>query len=919
MAFVVTLAATPSPRRLNLERLQNLTWLQVREARSGTRVEPNHLYVAQQGEFVTVGENELSVGLHGSGSLPLDHLFRSLAHHHGERAGAILLSGVRGDGTIGAAEMKAAGAVVIVEVPSNASDASLPEQQLLSKGADLVLPLPRIANALANYFQAPNDRPDRDSSAPFARETLAPILSALNEATGHDFTRYKRSTVSRRIQRRMRVHGFKEPSQYVELLLARPTEAELLLNEMLIGVTSFFRDPDTFDVMEKALDAYLQRLPDHQDLRVWVPACSTGEEAYSMAILMHECVQRANKNQGLKIFATDIDAKAIDFARAGRYPLGISAYVSPERLERFFVHEDDTYRINKETRERIIFAPHNVTSDPPFTHIDVVSCRNLLIYLEPELQQQVLTLFEYALEPDGLLLLGGSESVGTLQSAFDLVDKRAKLFVHRAAHPRRSFVLPIDPLWGERTLRKETRFISRAGSRGNSASAAEQLLMSEFVPPSAIIAPNGELAYTHGRTGRFLEPPVGEPSTNLFDMAREGLRLELPAAVRIAHHSQQLVVRRGLNVRTNGGFESVTLTVKPLVQPETLRGLLLVTFELEPDAAQPPPENPEQTSNLEAELHYVRTTLQGMIEDLESSNEELKSMNEELQSTNEEVQSSNEELSTSREELQSLNEELQTLNEELAQRNSMLSQSNDDMHNLLSSVQVATVFVDSQLNVKRFTAPAKKVFRLRDSDIGRPVSDLVVNLDYETLAEDAQEVLRTLVFAEREVQTKGGEWRLMRLLPYRTANNVIDGLIITVTDIQQLKESQRLMEESRRLFADVMAALPVPLVLLDERFAILATSVEFARRFGTTEANLDGKQLSDLGSAWRHPAVAERLELLGRGEPCPPFRLRGSLGTPVPADVVVHPRRLRDEHASARYVLLVQDAARAEPALIDAG
>ncbi|HTV20007.1 MAG TPA: CheR family methyltransferase [Polyangiaceae bacterium] len=909
MAFVVVQATSSSPRRLNIERLQQIASLPVDEVHSDTPIEPDRVYVAPSHQFVSFREGMLRVDATDSGGLPLDHLFRSLAQNYADRSAAILLSGIRSDGSVGAAEMKAAGALVVLQVPANAAEASLPEQQLLSKGADIVLPLPRLLSAVVDYFQPPRDRPEAAWSAAFAPEALAPILSVLTESTGHDFVRYKRSTVSRRVQRRMRVHGIKDAGDYVELLKARPAEAELLFNELLIGVTSFFRDPETYRVLEHALDEYLQRLPAQQDLRVWVPACSTGEEAYSMAIVLHECTVRANKNQGVKLFATDVDAKAIDFARAGRYPLGISAYVSPERLERFFVQEDDTYRINKETRERIIFAPHNVTRDPPFTHIDLVSCRNLLIYLEPELQQQVLTLFEYALEPGGLLLLGGSESVGGLQSAFDLIEKKAKLFKHRNTHPRRSFALPIDPLWGERSARREDRLVTRASMRQNSVSAAEQLLMSEFVPPSAIIAASGELAYIYGRTGRFLEPPVGEPSTNIFDMAREGLRLELPAAVRAAHHSQETVVRRSLNVRTNGSVEPVTVTVKPLDQPETMRGLLLVTFEIEDHAVdRPPTTDSEQTSNLEAELHYVRTTLQGMIEDLESSNEELKSMNEELQSTNEEVQSSNEELSTSREELQSLNEELQTLNEELAQRNSMLSQSNDDMHNLLSSVHVATVFVDPQLNVKRFTAPAKKVFRLRDSDIGRPVSDLVVNLDYQTLVEDAQEVLRSLVFAEREVQTTEGEWRLMRILPYRTANNVIDGLIITVTDIQRLKEAQRQREDGRRLFEDLLASLPLPLVLLDEAFRIVAVSVEFARRFGTTEPSLNGKTLTDLGTGWRHPTITERLDALARGEPCPQFRVQGNLGSPYPVDIVVHPRHLRSGHAAARYLFLLNDA-----------
>ena len=907
MTFLLVLAPAPVLRELDVNHLRSVCPCHVQLAEHGAPLEPDHLYVVQRGQLVTCSEWDLQVSSASATDLPLDNLLRSLARNHAERSGAILLSGVRSDGSVGAAEMKKAGGFVLLQVPGNAAEANQPERQLLAKSADLVLPLQRIAGALAHYFRLAKNETDKDWMVPVDQGLLTPILRVLSESTGHDFTRYKRSTVSRRIQRRMRVHGINDAESYVELLRTRPAEAELLFNEMLIGVTSFFRDPETYVLLERVLDEHLTRLPVQQDLRVWVPACSTGEEAYSMAILLHECVLRAGRGQTVKLFATDVDAKAIDIARAGRYPLGISAYVNAERLARYFVQEDDTYRINKETRERIIFAPHNVTRDPPFTHIDLVSCRNLLIYLEPELQQQVLALFEYSLEPGGLLLLGGSETIGAMHGSFELIDKTAKLFRHRATHPRRSFALPIDPLWGEHSTRREAR-ITRATGRTSAVSAAEQVLMAEYVPPSAIISASGELAYIHGRTGKFLELPVGEPSTNIFDMAREGLRLELPAAVRACNHSQQPLVRRGLNVRTNGSIEPVTVTVKPLDQPESLRGLLLVTFSVDdPLVERGPAAASEQTSDLEAELNYVRSTLQEMIEDLESSNEELKSMNEELQSTNEEVQSSNEELSTSREELQSLNEELQTLNEELAQRNTMLSQSNDDMHNLLSSVHVATVFVDGELNVKRFTAPAKRVFRLRDSDIGRPVSDLVMNLDYKSLVEDAHEVLRTLVFAEREVQTTDGEWRQMRILPYRTANNVIDGLIITVTDIQRLKEAEHLAQESRELFEDLHANLPMPLVLMDQDFKVIYTSTEFARRFGTTESHLIGKALTELAPGWRHEAVQERLAALSRGEQCPPFRIQGNLGSSFVMDVVIHPRRLRNVHRAARYLFLVQE------------
>lgn len=916
IAFIIVSSGDGPGVPLELARLQALTSLTVVTASAGLTLEADHIYVAPGGAVLTCRDRELSSTPREPHSLPVDELFRSLAEVDAERTAVILLAGLRADGSVGAAQLKAAGGFVIVQAPLNALEASSPEYQLLTMAADLVLPLPRLIGALLHYFRPSREAGDRTSiTSIFDAEALAPILGVVSATTGHDFSRYKRSTVSRRVQRRMRVHGLDKPSEYAQLLEARPAEAELLFNEMLIGVTRFFRDPETYAALGAALDDYLRRLPENRDVRVWVPACSTGEEAYSVAIVIHESMQRTKRNHSVKMFASDVDSKAIEFARCGRYPRGIAADVSPERLERFFVQEDDTYRINKETRERIVFAPHNVTRDPPFTHINLLSCRNLLIYLEPELQQQVLNVFEYALESGGLLLLGSSESLGAVHSSFELLDKRAKLFAHRALHPRRTLSLPIDPLRADRFGRREDRMVR--GVRHSASVLAEQLLMSEFVPPAAIVAPSGDIVFIHGRTGKFLEPAVGEPSTNLFEMAREGLRLELPAAVRSAHHSRQPVVRRGLDVRTNGRFESVTLAVKPLNDPEPLRGLLLVTFQIEePSAERGQPTPSEHTSNLEAELHYVRSTLQGMIEDLESSNEELKSMNEELQSTNEEVQSSNEELSTSREELQSLNEELQTLNDELAQRNALLSQSNDDMHNLLSSVQVATVFVDAQLNVKRFTAPARNVFRLRESDIGRPVSDLVLNLDYETLVEDAQEVLRTLVFAEREVQTASGEWRQMRILPYRTANNVIDGLIITVTDIHHLKGVERDRDRQRALLEELLASMPLPLLLLDDSFRIVAASVDFGRRFGITEPKLVGKALASLAPGWRHPALAERLAALSRGEPCPILRLAGTLGTGYPVDVLVHPRRLERPEVGVRYLLLFQEVTPSLPQAI---
>jgi len=915
MAFIVVLDAEAA-ERVNTARLRPPSPFRVVMIDQRAPLEPDCIFVAQPGQLISCEEGELRATKSETG-LPIDHLLRSLAANQAGNAAAVLLSGVRGDGAVGAVEMRAAGALVLLQAPSSAGEASVPEIQLLAATADRVLPVAGIQGALVDYFRSAAVAETGPLALALEREPepepLGLILDALAQTVGHDFSRYKRSMIGRRVLRRMTIHGLRDPRQYLVLLESSTAEAELLFNEMLIGVTSFFRDPAAYAALRAALELYLQRPQSRRDLRVWVAGCSTGEEAYSIAIVIQECLERAGINPALKILATDLDPKAIEFARSGRYPIGISAYVSPERLARYFVMEDGGYRINKETRDRIVFAPHNIGRDPPFTNIDILSCRNLLIYLEPDLQEQVLSLFDYALVPGGLLLLGGFESVGGLNTAFEPIDKEARLFAHCATHTRKTWSLPIDPLWTERPLRREDRLVNRAAQKHSAATIAEELLIEEFVPPSAIVSPMGEIVYVHGRTGRFLEPAIGAPSVNIFDMAREGLRLELPAAVRAAQQGES-VVRRGLNVRTNGHYESVTLRVKPLTEPESVRGLLLVSFELDDARSGPRLGNGDATSQLEAELQHAQSALQGSIEDLESSNEELKSMNEELQSTNEEVQSANEELSTSREELQSLNEELQTLNDELAQRNRLLSQSNDDMHNLLSSLQVTTVFVDAQLNVKRFTLPARKLFKLRDSDIGRPVSDLAINLDYPNLVDDAEEVLRTLVFTEREAQTSDGEWRMVRITPYRTANNVIDGLTITVTDIQRIKELERERETLQDLFDGVVGDTPKPFVVLDAELRITTASLEFARRFCATGAHLVGEPLGALGVGWRQPPIAERLGALARGEACPPFRLQGSFGASLPVDVIVHPRRLQETNRATRYLLLFEDVAAPPPA-----
>jgi two-component system CheB/CheR fusion protein len=488
--------------------------------------------------------------------------------------------------------------------------------------------------------------------------------------------------------------------------------------------------------------------------------------------------------------------------------------------------------------------------------MDVLSCRNMLIYLEPDLQQRVLALLHYALLPEGLLFLGSSESLGPLEDAFTQVDKKAKIFAARETRRNRRLPsLKLEIPSGNLVIPRDAAVENPAPGRRGLASLAERALLSHRVPPSVLITAAGSIAYIHGRTGRFLEPVAGEPNANLFEMAREGLRLELPAAVREAIRSEETIARRGLQVKSEGGFDVVDVHVSPLSEPETLAGLLLVTFERKTPttvaASDEPSDVPipsDRIRELETELQHVRENLQGTIEELETSNEELKSTNEELQSTNEELQSANEELETSREEMQSMNEELQTLNSELQDRNDELSQSNDDMQNLLNSTDVATVFLDGKLRIKRFTEPAKKVFHLRDTDLGRPLADMAANLRYADLMEDAQQVLRTLVFTEKQVATSDGDWRLMRILPYRTGENVIDGLIVTFLDIDPMKKMEQRSEATRAFTQGILAVIEEGVVILDEAFRVESANAAFCRMFGISERLIVGESLQDVGA-----------------------------------------------------------------------
>jgi two-component system CheB/CheR fusion protein len=674
--------------------------------------------------------------------------------------------------------------------------------------------------------------------------------------------------MSRRIERRMNVHRIEEPQTYVRYLRDHPHELDLLQRELLISVTSFFRDPEAFEALRtEALPALLAERSDDDTIRAWVPGCATGEEAYTVAIVLHEALRAEDRACELQVFGTDLDEQAIERARSGLYPHGIAADVAPGHLERYFTPEDDGYRIQRKIRDAIVFAQQNVISDPPFTRLDLIVCRNLLIYLVGEAQQRVLPSFHYALKPGGLLMLGSSESLGESSRLFESLDRQHRILRRRETPTPEPLQLP-----GMSTARRggghvSSRVDEQPEYRGRSkplTRTIERFLLERLAGCTVVVDDQGTVVYLCGPCGQFLQPEQGEPRNRLLDMAREGLGPHLAAAVRKAKGEGRQVVQRGVRVETNGEPITVEAAVEPVQAPESLRGLVLVSLRSTGSSTeQPTDEAPEaslpegEREQLERELRYTRESLQTTVEELETSNEELKSANEELQSTNEELQSSNEELETSKEELQSLNEELNTVNAELQSKVDALARSNDDMSNLLNSMQVATVFLDGDLRVKRYTRKAQEVIRLIDSDLGRPLSDLTSSLEYDALIDDCRKVLDTLTPIEKEVQDTEGRWMMVRVLPYRTADNVIEGLVMTIVDIDRAKRAQL----GRDLFASIVDTVREPLLVLDGNLQVVQTNERFLSEFKTSRDATEQHKLYALDDGqWDIPELRRLLE-----------------------------------------------------------
>jgi len=800
MAFVIVQHLDPTRKGIMSELLQRATRMKVVQVRDRTPVRPDCVYVIPPNKDMSILHGVLHLlkpaatrGLR----LPIDFFLRSLAQDRQEHSVGVILSGMGSDGTLGLRAIKEKAGVVLVQEPATAKFDSMPRSAIDAGLADIVAAADELPEKILAYLQrTPLIARTETALEVKTQSALEKVVLLLRTHTGNDFSFYKRNTLYRRIERRMGIHQIGKMAGYVRYLQENTQELDLLFKELLIGVTNFFRDPAAWaQLCEQAIPKLLESRAPGQAVRAWVPGCSTGEEAYSLAIVLKEAVEEI-KPRGkftIQIFATDLDRDAIDKARTGIFPANIAADVSEERLKRFFTKEERGYRVRKEIREMVIFAPQNLIMDPPFTKLDILSCRNLLIYLTPEVQKKLIPLFHYSLTPGGILFQGSAETIGDFAGLFNPLDGKSRIF-------RRT----------ESVLRPEQIVFPTAFSAGpptgpeahpapkpptSLQTLADQLVLHCYAPPAVLTNDTGDIFYVSGRTGKYLEPAAGKANWNIFVMAREGLRYELADAFKEALRKKTSVTLHGLKVGTDGGSQCVDVTVRQLDESGPLHGLVMIVFTdvPMPVAAQSAGRafksqgRSPRVAELELELQRVHGAARATHEEMQTSQEELRSANEELQSTNEELQSTNEELTTSKEEMQSMNEELQTVNTELHAKLDELSHASNDMKNLLDSTDIATLFLDKDLNVRRFTPQATKIIKLIASDTGRPITDLASELRYPELADDAREVLRKLTFAEKPISARDGRWFTVRIMPYRTLDDRIDGVVITFADITVAK------------------------------------------------------------------------------------------------------------------------------------
>ena len=930
MAFVLVQHLDPKHVSSLQEILTRTTRIPVAEATQGARVQPDHAYVIPANTTLTIKNGTLHLGprvlTHGQ-HMPVDDFFRSLAESAGQRAIGVILSGTAGDGTEGCRAIKVAGGVTFAQNQESAKYDSMPRSAVNAGCIDFILSPRDIARELGGISRHPYvtwfAKPETEGFYGMVGSELSALFGLLRESSGVDFSNYKHTTLHRRIRRRMVLHKVETLKDYLRFIGKKPEELDELYRDLLIHVTGFFREPEAFAALRKHVYPKLfeGRKPGNP-IRVWVAGCSTGEEAYSIAITLLEYMWVHSRNisqaaTAIQLFATDVSYTALDRARTGLYTEAAVAEISAERLKRFFVKLDGGFQVSKSVRDMCIFARQNLVKDPPYSNLDLVSCRNLLIYLGPVLQRRVIPTLHYALKPSGFLMLGSSENLGGFADHFALIDKKDKIYQKRKTTARLTTYFATADY-------QPIRAGDAKGARGlpvpfTVEQEVEHLLVDRYVPASIVVNDQMEIVQFQGKTGAYLEPPAGQPSFSVVRMAREGLLVDLRAALDAARKTNTAVRKEGVQIQSESGPREVNLEVVPLRGPTAHERFYVVVFQ---DVAAKAAAAGDKTKRgkgvkvdgsmtrgadrLRREASQLREQLRALIEEQETTAGEFKSAHEEALSANEELQSTNEELETAKEELQSTNEELTTLNEEMQNRNAELGSANNDLLNLLGHVDIPVVMVSNDLRIRRFTPPAQKLLNLLPGDIGRRLGEIRPNLDVEDLEALAHEAIRRAMPQEREVRTRAGGWQMLHVRPYQTWDNRIEGAVISLQDVDALK---RTLDQTRKYADTIVESAREPIVVLDARLGVTAANPAFYRTFEVTPEETEGRLIYELGNGqWNVPRLRELLEeIVPRNSRVDDFEMRHDFPRLGKREMLLNARRVELQTGHPFILLAIED------------
>jgi two-component system CheB/CheR fusion protein len=924
MAYVLIQHLDPTHESQLSMLLSRSTSMRVSESKHNLELERNHLYIIPPNKMMGISERRLKLlpRKHDKEMrMPIDYFLRTLAEQEGSSAIGVVLSGNGSDGTVGLQAIKAGGGTTFAQDEVSAKYPNMPGSAIAAQCVDFALPPDKIARELTRIARHPYVTPSkalkRDRASLTEDQAFDDILTTLRQRMGVDFTHYKHATLRRRIQRRIMLRKLEKLRDYANYVHSHPDEAKELFNDILIHVTGFFRDRTVFTVLKKRVfPSLLKGKTQNDSIRIWVPGCSTGEEVYSIAIALIEALTANHLNVPVQIFGTDINDLALEKARSGVYPDRIQKEISPERLRRFFVRQKNGYRINKSVRELCIFARQNVVVDPPFSSLDLISCRNVLIYLGQPLQRKILPIFHYALKPTGLLLLGASETVGSFPELFALRDRKAKIYGKKATsiRPAVTFQSFLPPPEKDRP----EELVKVSPSLNDLKREADRLLLSHFCPAGVVINEAMDVLQFRGRTAAFLEHEHGEASLNLLKMAREGLEMHLRSAISKAIQQNSRIRQEGARVRQNNHFVEVTIEVVPLKIDSSRERFFLVLLESSRETAREDEGRRKRGGKIKArrsdteiaqlrdELAGTRESLQAIIEEQEATNEELRSANEEIMSSNEELQSTNEELETAKEELQSTNEELTTLNEEMETRNIELRHLNDDLQNIMESVDIPMIILGRDLRIRRFTAVAEKVLNLISGDIGRPMTDIALKVDLPNLPDLVTEVIDSFQTKNVEARDNKGRFWSVRIRPYKTMENKIDGAIIALVDIDAMRSSLKQSNEGRAFAEGIINTVRESLVVLDSELIVRHVNESFLATFKVKRSDAVHRRIYELREGeWDIPKLRQLLEeILPKNQTFHDFMVEHTFPDVGKKKLLLNARRLVFDGDSQPMILL---------------